>query len=594
VRNLGSEHDAAAFGIERAITDAESAVSPDQVASKVFFTPAHVAEELARLSGAITIVWPQGLPPSEPVRRVLEGGDVQGEHDDRTCQLWWARKSLQRGKTVADYLGRNARVTAVAKLTDHPIRLLFDRGVLTCPCTDNPTVSGVTLSGEFMLLHETFGFSVAEIMKLIDYGFRAAFVPESLRRGLRVEAFVRAIAVLEAAKVPITGLDELYYTRLGVTVPPRFMPPVRNPPLTLALLQQVPKCDIDCRFFGSVPTTLLFDFYTHLGEAERAELPAFRDSAEVFVFLHNESDRQARKEARRFCLAVLQTEQNIRDGVRAIVREAFEDKVMYMELTLCPLLHTQGGLAGGQVIDAVLDEIAKFTGDREMEVNVVLSADIGIMSPLEVQAVAEQCVAYRGRGVVGFATTSSEIDVASMRFYEQTFEYLRTNFIRVTMFAGDKTAASVSCALVRGHARRISGAFRVAQSETLLNDVTLNNISVMASLSRRMKTAVCGWTKSPVRFLFDFCVRVAFCSIHHTFSGMTRSQQLFELAESSGFDAVSVMTIIDNTFRSAFLPYKRANAYQKVFWERAVEILRANGFTRTMNYAYFVPPKLTE
>ena len=104
--------------LNRAISDAEAAISADQVKSKVFFTPAYVAEELARLSGAITIVWPQGLPPSEPVRKVIEGGDVQGEHDDKTCQLWWARKSLQRGKLVSDYLGKNPRVTAVAKLTD--------------------------------------------------------------------------------------------------------------------------------------------------------------------------------------------------------------------------------------------------------------------------------------------------------------------------------------------------------------------------------------------------------------------------------------------------------------------------------------------
>lgn len=104
--------------LERAMSDAETAISADQVKNKVFFTPAYVAEELARLAGAVTIVWPQGLPPTEPVRKVIEGGDVQGEYDDKTCQLWWARKSLQRGKLVSDYLGKNSRVTAVAKLTD--------------------------------------------------------------------------------------------------------------------------------------------------------------------------------------------------------------------------------------------------------------------------------------------------------------------------------------------------------------------------------------------------------------------------------------------------------------------------------------------
>jgi hypothetical protein len=86
--------------IQRAIADAESAISADQVKKNVCFTPAYVSEELARLAGAITIVFPQGLPPSEPVRRVIEGGDVQGEQDPHTCQIWWARKSFQRGKLL--------------------------------------------------------------------------------------------------------------------------------------------------------------------------------------------------------------------------------------------------------------------------------------------------------------------------------------------------------------------------------------------------------------------------------------------------------------------------------------------------------------
>jgi hypothetical protein len=104
--------------LQRAIADAETAIAADQVKKNVCFTPAYVSEELARLSGAVTIVWPQGLPTSEPVRRVLEGGDVQGEQDPGTCQLWWARKSMQRGKLFRDYIGGNARQVIVAKVTD--------------------------------------------------------------------------------------------------------------------------------------------------------------------------------------------------------------------------------------------------------------------------------------------------------------------------------------------------------------------------------------------------------------------------------------------------------------------------------------------
>ncbi|KAH0793488.1 UPF0769 protein C21orf59 [Histomonas meleagridis] len=104
--------------LERAISDAETAISPDQVTKKFNFTPSFMSEELARLSGAVSIIYPEGLPPTEPVRKVLEGADVSGEFDPQTCQLWWARKSLQRDKKVSDYLGNNSRTKAIAKLTD--------------------------------------------------------------------------------------------------------------------------------------------------------------------------------------------------------------------------------------------------------------------------------------------------------------------------------------------------------------------------------------------------------------------------------------------------------------------------------------------
>lgn len=104
--------------LERAISDANEAVSPEWAKKKVLFTPERVSDALAHLSGAITIVYPQGLPPSEPIRKILEGDDVEGEFDPQTCQLWWVRKSLQRGKLVGEYLGNNERVTANVKLTD--------------------------------------------------------------------------------------------------------------------------------------------------------------------------------------------------------------------------------------------------------------------------------------------------------------------------------------------------------------------------------------------------------------------------------------------------------------------------------------------
>jgi len=103
--------------LERAISDAEAAVSKNQITNKVFMTPEMIGEELARLSAAVTIVYPEGLPSSDPLKKLIEGEPVQYEYDPQTAQFWCIRKSYSRGKSISDYLGKNEKQTIVAKLT---------------------------------------------------------------------------------------------------------------------------------------------------------------------------------------------------------------------------------------------------------------------------------------------------------------------------------------------------------------------------------------------------------------------------------------------------------------------------------------------
>ncbi|KAH0788476.1 adenosine deaminase [Histomonas meleagridis] len=483
----------------------------------------------------------------------------------------------------------NVQTKAVQKLEDHPIKKLFDLGAITVPCTDNPTVSGVTLTNEYMLLQDKFNFTVAEILKCIDYGFRSAFVSEGHRKRLRVQAFIKSMKILQENNIDISGViaNSDYYAKIGLTVPPAFKPIVQNPPLTLSLLQQLSKCDLDCRLIGSVPFGLLYEFYTKLSEEERNSLPKFASAEEMKEFCLCKEEEQFHLKGKALAISLLQTEENIRSAVNAILDEAFQDKVIYMELTVCPLYHIKKELTSEKVVEIISDEIEKFTNGKDMTVKIVINGNIKTLSPLQIHELAKLAVKCQDKGVVGFTTTTAEISEEQMRFYEQTFNYLRQNHIPVTMFAGESNTESVNCALIRGHARRISGGFKIAQSETLLSDVTSHNNAILFNLSPRMKNAVKGWHDSPVRFFYDFGVRLAFCSIHNAFTNKSRSQQLFEIAEASGFDAVTLLSIMNNSFASICLHYKDVNKYQKRFWKESIELLKQNGYTTFMNYSYF-------
>ena len=485
----------------------------------------------------------------------------------------------------------NVQTQAAKDFESHPIKKLFDLGVRTVPCTDNPTVSMVTLSGEYLLLHEKFGFSVAEMLRMIDYGFRAAFIPEAGKKRLRLEAFVRAMKVLRENGIDISEIERAadYYGNIGMSVPPKFRPPVKNPPITLELLKQMPKCDIDCRLAGSMPYELMWELYSGLTDEEKKALKYdFKNLEDIKSFCMNESVETYHNKGKLFAARLLQTEENIRKSVSAVLDNAWKDKVVYMELTVSPFQHLSKGLTPEKVIDTVLDEVGKFCQGKDMIVKVVLSVNIKSSNVLQVQQGAELAVRYKGKGVVGFMTTTQEIGVDEMRYYEETFEYLRKNHVAVTMFAGESDVESVQSALICGYARRISGGFLVPQSDSLLTELAAHNIAMLTSLSPRFVKAVSSITKSPARFFFDFGVKLAFCSINISFTNMTRSELLMQMAKESGFDIMNILKVMSNTFASVFVENAVSKDLQYKFWEESVAVLKSNGFTNLMNYEYFV------
>jgi adenosine deaminase len=71
----------------------------------------------------------------------------------------------------------------VASLKEHPLPRFLDAGIKVALCTDNPTVSSTSLSREYELAMETFGFSEDDMRRLARMScegtFLAAGCPEA-------------------------------------------------------------------------------------------------------------------------------------------------------------------------------------------------------------------------------------------------------------------------------------------------------------------------------------------------------------------------------------------------------------------------------
>jgi adenosine deaminase/aminodeoxyfutalosine deaminase len=67
-------------------------------------------------------------------------------------------------------------------LEEHPVRDLFDAGVLVTLNTDDPAMFHTSLCREYEIAQQRFGFSPAEMAELAKNSFRASFLPDEQKR----------------------------------------------------------------------------------------------------------------------------------------------------------------------------------------------------------------------------------------------------------------------------------------------------------------------------------------------------------------------------------------------------------------------------
>lgn len=74
-------------------------------------------------------------------------------------------------------LTSNVQTRAAKDFAEHPLRFYYDYGLRTTINTDNRLMSDTTVTRELYRAHKYLGFSLEEIVDLIVFGFKSAFLP---------------------------------------------------------------------------------------------------------------------------------------------------------------------------------------------------------------------------------------------------------------------------------------------------------------------------------------------------------------------------------------------------------------------------------
>jgi adenosine deaminase len=154
-------------------------VGMDLAGRELGFPPELFAEafEIARDAGLGVTVHAGEDDGPQSVRGAIEhlgatriGHGVRIVRDPEVMRL-----AADLGVTLEVCPTSNVLTRAVESIGEHPVRQLYDFGLNVTVNSDDPSVCAVTLTDEYALLIERFGFSLSDVRRLIGIAQDAAF-----------------------------------------------------------------------------------------------------------------------------------------------------------------------------------------------------------------------------------------------------------------------------------------------------------------------------------------------------------------------------------------------------------------------------------
>ncbi len=325
-------------------------------------------------------------------------------------------------------------------------------------------------------------------------------------------------------------------------------------PCSEDILLKFPKTDLHCHLDGS----LRLETILQLAEEQKVKLPADDPDKLADLVIMNQNKCQGLDDylkAFQITLAVMQTEKALTQVAYELLADCAKENIWYIEVRFSPILHTRKGLKPIQVLDAVIEGLTSGEKDFGVKWGIIICGIRDISPEISVQ-LAELCVAYKHRGVLGFDLAGSEEEHPAKDHLE-AFYIIINNNINCTVHAGESYGPeSIHQALHYLRTHRLGHAVRLKEDGDLLNYVNDHRIPLEICLSSNVHTrAVPDYERHPLRFYYDYGLRVTINTDNRLMSNTTVTKELYLASKHLNFTLDEIKNLIIFGFKSTFQPY---------------------------------------
>lgn len=322
--------------------------------------------------------------------------------------------------------------------------------------------------------------------------------------------------------------------------------------LTYDFVKQLPKAELHCHLDGSMRVSTIIE----LAKQHQVQLPS--DDPETLRSILEVGDNCTSLEeylkAFDITCSVLQTPDSLTRATFELAEDCAAENVRYLEIRFSPILHLLKGMKLTEVVDAVL--YGKIMAEKKLDIKIgIIICGMRHFAPEKSLILAELAVAYKNRGLVGFDLAGAEENFPAKK-HQDAFNLIITNNINTTVHAGEAYGPeSIHQAIHHLSANRIGHGTRLRENGDLLNYVNDHRIPLEMCITSNVQTkAVENWENHPIKFYFDFGLRVTLNTDNRLVSKTTLTDEYMIAINKFGFTPDELKYLIINSFKSAFLP----------------------------------------